>query len=57
MPLLPLQSTLPPQPLLAAPDLILHLCVLQPLDAFSNSSPSVGRQRAFQPQGTMQRSS
>lgn len=57
MPLLPLQSTLPPQPPLAAPDLILHLCVLQPLDAFSNSSPSVGRQGAFQPQGTMQRSS
>lgn len=51
VPLLPLQSTLPPLPPLAAPDLILHLCVLQPLDTFSDSSPSVGRQRAFQPGG------
>lgn len=33
------------------PDLILHLCVLQPLDTFSDSSPSVGRQHAFQPRG------
>lgn len=31
--------------------LILHLCVLQALDTFSHSSPSVGRQRAFQPGG------
>lgn len=51
VPLLPLQSPLPPLPPLAAPDLILHLCVLQPLDTFSDSSPSVGRQRAFQPGG------
>lgn len=33
------------------PNLILHLCVLQPLDTFSDSSPSVGRQHAFQPRG------
>lgn len=31
--------------------LTLNLCVLQALDTFSHSSPSVGRQRAFQPGG------
>lgn len=34
-----------------SPELILHLCVLQALDTFSHSSPSLGRQRAFQPGG------
>lgn len=40
---------LPPPP--PPPELALRLRVLQPLDTFSASSPSVGRRRAFQPGG------